>query len=190
MSRPDNANSEDVRDTDYRDADSKDQGSLSGANLNEYSGEKSVRGLHHDLIVGLVVIVGASYLLTFALDMPPMSSVLPIAMLGALIVLSLLMVLRTLINIRNGRSMAHRYQVFVNKRRFFGITFAILAYSLGVSLIGFYTTTAMMIPAVAWCFGYRHIKRLLLADLIFTGGLAIIFVLLMGQDLPPEFFIR
>ncbi|BBI64888.1 hypothetical protein HSBAA_61940 [Vreelandella sulfidaeris] len=60
----------------------------------------------------------------------------------------------------------------------------------GVSLIGFYTTTAVMVPLVAWSFGYRDIKRLLLADLIFTGGLAIIFALLMGQDLPTEFFIR
>lgn len=190
MNRPDNVNSEDARDTDYRDADSKDQGSLSEANSNEYSGEDIGRGPHHDLIVGFVVIVGASYFLTLAVGMPTMSSVLPITMLGALILLSLLMVLRTLINISRGRPMIHRYKVFENKRRFFGITFAILVYSLGVSLIGFYTTTAVMIPAVAWCFGYRHIKRLLLADLIFTGGLAIIFVILMGQDLPKEFFIR
>ena len=47
-----------------------------------------------------------------------------------------------------------------------------------------------MIPVVAWCFGYRSLKGVLLADLIFTGGIAIIFVVLMGQERPTEFFLR
>ena len=71
-----------------------------------------------------------------------------------------------------------------------GIVLAIALYMAGVVALGFYTSTAIMLPVVAWCFGYRDIKRLLLADVIFTGGLAVIFVVLMGQELPAEFFTR
>ncbi|CAM0554900.1 hypothetical protein EHLJMEHL_00488 [Vreelandella titanicae] len=145
---------------------------------------------HPDLITGIAIIVVAGFLLLRTPDMPTMSSLLPITMLSTLIGLSVLMILRVFAATRSERFKAPRHQIFENLPRFLGIVVAIGLYVASVSLIGFYTTTAVMVPLVAWSFGYRDIKRLLLADLIFTGGLAIIFALLMGQDLPTEFFMR
>lgn len=147
-------------------------------------------GPHPDLITGIAIIVVAGFLLLRTPDMPTMSSLLPITMLSTLIGLSILMILRFFAATRSERFKAPRHQIFENLPRFLGIVVAIGLYVASVSLIGFYTTTAVMVPLVAWSFGYRDIKRLLLADLIFTGGLAIIFALLMGQDLPTEFFMR
>jgi hypothetical protein len=45
-----------------------------------------------------------------------------------------------------------------------------------------------MVPAVAFCFGYRKPLGLALATIIFVGGIALIFMVLMNQELPPEFF--
>ncbi len=193
MNKPDNGSDSQLEHAGRNDHDDfyRDGNNASSEDVSAKSPvESSRRGLHHDLIAGVVIIAGASFLLTRATDMPPMSAVLPIAMLGALLVLSALMILRVLVRGRKGRPVAPRYHVFANRNRFFGTILSIALYTVGVSFIGFYTTTAVMIPVVAWCFGYRHIKRLLLADLIFTGGLAVIFVLLMGQELPAEFFIR
>ncbi|QFT84621.1 Tripartite tricarboxylate transporter TctB family protein [Halomonas sp. THAF12] len=148
------------------------------------------RGPHPDLLAGIGIIVVAGFLLLRTPDMPTMSSVLPITMLSALIGLAVLMILRVFVAKRSERVKAPRHRIFDSWPRFVGIIASIGIYVGSVSLIGFYTTTAVMVPVVAWCFGYRDIKRLLLADLIFTGGLAVIFVLLMGQDLPTEFFIR
>lgn len=145
---------------------------------------------HPDLIAGVIIVLASAALLAPTRAMPVMTALLPVAMLGALIVLAALMIARALLGGRNARKIAPRYPVFANVGAFLGIVAAIALYMAGVVMLGFYTSTALMIPAVAWCFGYRDIKRLLLADLIFTGGLAVIFVVLMGQELPAEFFTR
>lgn len=145
---------------------------------------------HPDFIAGMVIIVGAGWLLTHTTAMPVMTALLPVAMLGALIVLAALMIGRALLSGKASRKVAPRYSVFANGGAFLTIVLAIALYITGVVALGFYTSTAIMLPVVAWCFGYRDIKRLVLADVIFTGGLAVIFVVLMGQQLPAEFFIR
>ncbi|WP_280566734.1 tripartite tricarboxylate transporter TctB family protein [Chromohalobacter sp. 296-RDG] len=150
----------------------------------------SKRAPHPDLIAGIAIMAVSGFLLLRTPDMPTMSSVLPITMLIGLIGLAALLILRVFVAHRSERMKAPRHRIFDSRPRFLGIIASIGLYVGSVSLIGFYTTTAVMVPIVAWCFGYRDIKRLLLADLIFTGGLAVIFVLLMGQDLPTEFFIR
>lgn len=145
---------------------------------------------HPDVIAGMVIIVGAGWLLTHTPAMPVMTALLPVTMLSALIVLAVLMIGRALLGGRNSRKVTARYPVFDRVGAFLGVVLAIVLYMAGVVALGFYTSTAIMIPVVAWCFGYRDIKRLVLADVIFTGGLALIFWVLMGQQLPAEFFIR
>lgn len=152
--------------------------------------ESPGHGPHHDLVAGVGIMIGAGLLLLQTTEIPASSALLPIAILGALVVLAVLMILRVLVGASSKRPATPRYKVFTDRRRFVGVISCIAIYIVGVALLGFYTTTAVMIPVVAWCFGYRNVKRILLADLIFTGGLAVIFVVLMGQELPAEFFVR
>ncbi|MCM2130232.1 tripartite tricarboxylate transporter TctB family protein [Larsenimonas rhizosphaerae] len=149
---------------------------------------ESSRGIDPDLIAGTVIVLGAGVLLTRTSDMPGMTALLPVTMLSALILLGVLLIGRCVL--RRRRQTVAPIKVFDDAKRFFGIVASIAIYVAAVALLGFYTATAVMIPVVAWCFGYRSLKGVLLADLIFTGGIAIIFVLLMGQELPTEFFLR
>ncbi|RKD86928.1 MULTISPECIES: tripartite tricarboxylate transporter TctB family protein [Kushneria] len=146
------------------------------------------RGIDPDLIAGVIIVLGAGALLTRTSDMPGMTALLPVTMLSALILLGVLLIGRCVL--RRRRQTVAAIKVFDNAKRFIGIVASIAIYVAAVALLGFYTSTAVMIPVVAWCFGYRNLKGVLLADLIFTGGIAIIFVLLMGQELPTEFFLR
>lgn len=148
------------------------------------------RRLDPDLIAGIVIVLGAGALLMRTAGMPAMTALLPVSMLSVLVLLGILLIARCVIRLKRQDENYAPTQVFDNARRFLGITASIALYVAGVALLGFYTTTAVMIPVVAWCFGYRSLKGLLIADLIFTGGIAIIFVLLMGQELPTEFFLR
>lgn len=148
------------------------------------------RRLDPDLIAGIVIVLAAGALLLRTAGMPAMTALLPVSMLSVLVLLGVFLIARCVIRLKRQGDAYAPTQVFDNARRFLGIAASIALYVAGVALLGFYTTTAVMIPAVAWCFGYRSLKGLLLADLIFTGGIAIIFVLLMGQELPTEFFLR
>nr|WP_300311625.1 tripartite tricarboxylate transporter TctB family protein [Halomonas sp.] len=151
---------------------------------------KRSRRFDPDLIAGTVVTLGAGALLLRTSAMPPMTALLPVTMLLVLMVLGALLIIRCLVRLKRDNGVHEPLQVFTNIRRFLGIAAAIVVYVACVANLGFYTSTAVMIPIVAWCFGYRNVRGLLLADVIFTGSIAIIFVLLMGQELPTEFFLR
>ena len=151
--------------------------------------EQKAGGINPDLIAGIAIVLASGGLLTRTSDMPAMTALLPVTMLVVLMVLGALLVIRVFVDAKTAKEFAPKYEVFTHFRRFIGVVASIAVYVGGVAVIGFYTTTAVMVPVIAWCFGYRNIKRLLLADAIFTGGMALIFVVLMGQELPAEFFI-
>ncbi|WP_417843321.1 tripartite tricarboxylate transporter TctB family protein [Thalassospira sp.] len=142
------------------------------------------RILQADIIAGLVIVACSVWLFTETRDMPPMSALLPVVMLCAMALMGIILIGRTFLkpDLRSDRA------VFVAPRRFFLVVFAIGAYALGVATLGFYTSTTLMVPSVAWCFGYRKPFGLALATVIFVGGIALIFLVLMNQDLPTEFF--
>ncbi len=142
------------------------------------------RLLHPDNIAGVVLIAVCAWLLTKVTDMPYMSALLPVTMLGAIIVLSVLMIVRNLI--KSGAVPVK--PVFTSLPRFLLVVACVGGYVLAVGTLGFYTSTLVMLPVVAWLFGYRKPKGIALATLIFVGGIALIFLVLMNQSLPPEFF--
>ncbi|RCK49831.1 hypothetical protein TH25_12470 [Thalassospira profundimaris] len=142
------------------------------------------RILHPDNIAGVVLIAVAAWLLTKVTDMPYMSALLPVAMLCTIIGLSALMILRNLI--KSGAVSVN--PVFTSLPRFALVVACVAGYVISVANAGFYTSTLLMLPVVSWLFGYRKLKGIALATLIFVGGIALIFLVLMNQSLPPEFF--
>lgn len=140
-----------------------------------------------DGIAGIVIILAAAALLFQAVKMPTMSAMLPVAMLVFLIVLGAILLGRNVIAQRRGVTQA---PVVRRPKRAFSAYFAMVAYAVLVPLIGFYTSTVLMVPIVAWAFGYRNPARLLLATAIFVGSVYAVFNFAMGQQFPAEFFLR
>jgi len=60
------------------------------------------------------------------------------------------------------------------------------AYVAGFVWLGFFTSTVIMVPAVAWMLGYREPKVILLTTLSITLVLYAVFRLLLGVPLPEE----
>lgn len=143
--------------------------------------------LRPDNIAAVICIAASASLLTLSLKMPKMSALLPTAMLVAMIVLSLALIARGLVGASHEKP---RAGVFVSLHRFFWAISSVLGYVVAVDFIGFYTSSVIMIPAVAWIFGYRNPWRLALATVLFVGGTALIFQVGMNREFPAEFFLR
>lgn len=138
-------------------------------------------------IAAIVIILAASALLIQAVKMPTMSAMLPVAMLVFLIVLGAIMLVKNVIAVRRGMKQA---RLVHRPKRAIGAFFSIVAYTVLVPLIGFYTSTILMVPTVAWAFGYRNPARLMLGTAIFAASVFLVFNIAMGQQFPAEFFLR
>ncbi|MEQ3625393.1 MAG: tripartite tricarboxylate transporter TctB family protein [Celeribacter sp.] len=57
---------------------------------------------------------------------------------------------------------------------------------IGMSILGFFTTAAIAVPAMAWGLGYRRPLGLLLGTACFIVLLLLVFRALLALPLPPE----
>lgn len=148
--------------------------------------QKSGNRLKAEISFAAFIAFGCAALMPMAFDLPTMSALLPLAMLALLIVLG--MTIAITMYLRRGSlsgtlDIGHPLGVFAT----FG---AIIGYSLAVQYLGFYTSTVIMIPLVAWVAGYRKPAGLALTTVLFTGMIYLIFSFLMGQRFPSEFFLN
>ena len=60
----------------------------------------------------------------------------------------------------------------------------IVAYALSTDFVGFYLSTAVSVPLVAWVFGFRHPLGLAVATVIVVGSIWLIFDFGMSQEFP------
>lgn len=129
--------------------------------------------------IGIVVVAGA--LLIPTVELRPISALLPAAMLIGLIVLSVALLAMDQRRAAKGEAPA---PVTKSPKRVIGAFLLIVAYALAADFIGFYISTAITIPLVAWAFGYRAPLGLLAATVIVVGTIWLIFDFGMSQDFP------
>ncbi len=60
----------------------------------------------------------------------------------------------------------------------------IVAYAVSVDFVGFYVSTAVAIPLVAYVFGYRNPLGLAIATVIMLSMIYLIFGVAMSQEFP------
>lgn len=141
--------------------------------------------LRAEIGFAVFIVLGCAALLAIALDLPTMSALLPVAMLICIIVLALMLG----VSLITGRVETPEQLSMERHGRIAGAFAAIFIYAIAVPLVGFYTSTIVMLPTVAWCFGLRNPRALALATTIFVGGVYLIFTVAMGQRFPQEFFL-
>ncbi|WP_425072127.1 tripartite tricarboxylate transporter TctB family protein [Sagittula sp. S175] len=127
-----------------------------------------------------IIVVAAGFLIPTT-DMRPISALLPAAMLIGLIVLSVLLLVA---DQRKAAAGQPAQPMTKSPKSVIGAFLLIVAYALATDFIGFYVSTALTIPLVAWIFGYRSPLGLLIATVIVVGTIWAIFDFGMSQDFP------
>lgn len=129
--------------------------------------------------LGIILVAAAFLIPTFG--MRAMSALLPAAMLVGLIVLSVLLFLSD--QRKAGAGEAAKPMMDAPKR-VAGAFLLIVAYALATDFIGFYVSTVVAVPLVAFLFGFRHPLGLAVATLIVGGSIWLIFDFGMSQEFP------
>lgn len=129
--------------------------------------------------LGIIVVAVGFLIPTF--EMRAISALLPAAMLIALIVLSVFLLISDQRKVSTGPDAKPMTQ---SPKRVVGAFLLVVAYALATDFIGFYVSTAVTIPLVAWLFGYRSPLGLLIATVIVVGTIWAIFDFGMSQEFP------
>lgn len=138
-----------------------------------------------ETLTALGIIVAAAGFLIPTTALRPISALLPAAMLVGLIVLSVALLVSDQRKASAGESAKSMTQA---PKRVIGAFLLIVTYALACDFIGFYVSTAVTIPLVAWIFGYRSPIGLLIATVIVVGTIWAIFDFGMSQDFPTGRF--
>lgn len=139
------------------------------------------RLLRPQTLTAIGILVAAAAFVIPTLDLPPMAALLPAAMLVALMVLSVFLLLG---DQRKAAAGTPAEPMTSSPRRVAGAFALIVLYAVSVDLIGFYPSTAISVPLVAWAFGFRNPAGLALATVIVLGAIYLIFSLSMSQEFP------
>ena len=100
--------------------------------------------------VGIFVVAAGFLFPTY--DLRAISALLPAAMLIGLLVLSVFLLLADQRKASAGEDAAPMTKA---PKRVIGAFLMIVSYALACDFVGFYISTAVTIPLVAWTFGYR-----------------------------------
>lgn len=139
------------------------------------------RLLRPETLTALGIIAVAAAFLAPTFDLRAISALLPAAMLLGLIGLSAVLLISDQRKAAAGEDSQPMTQ---SPGRVAGAFALVMLYAVSTDLIGFYASTALAIPLVAWIFGFRNPAGLALATAIVVGAVFLIFDFGMSQDFP------
>nr|WP_321445614.1 tripartite tricarboxylate transporter TctB family protein [uncultured Cohaesibacter sp.] len=139
------------------------------------------RVLRAETITAICLIVAAGVFLIPTMALPALPALLPAAMLIGLIILATAMLI---VDQRKASAGEEATRVVKAPMRVISAFGLIIAYAIAVDLIGFYISTALSLPLVAYVFGYRNPVGLAIATAIVLAAIYLIFSFSMSQDFP------
>lgn len=145
------------------------------------SAPRTHRLFRPETLTALGIIVVAALFLIPTAGLKSISALLPAAMLIGLMVLSVFL----LIADQRAAAAGEQAQPMMKApKRVFGAFLLIVGYALSTDFVGFYVSTVVAIPLVAFAFGYRSPVGLAVATVIVVGTIYLIFDFGMSQDFP------
>lgn len=141
-----------------------------------------------ELVTAVMVMVLSLIGLSFVWHYPDGSRIMPVAIMIAATILSVIWALQLVFT---GRLRIHERPVIDRAvlHRLLVIFTGLFLMLLGISTIGFFSTYIVLIPLIAWCLGYRNPKGLALGTVIFCAGLYVVFKVLLNRPLPLEIWM-
>lgn len=129
--------------------------------------------------IGIFVVSGGFLSITAGLD--PLSALLPAVMLVCLMVLAVLLLIMDQRHAMAGQAATPATK---NPGRVIAALALVVLYTISVDVFGFYPSTAVFVPLIAYLFGYRDLRGLALATAIVLAGIYLIFSFAMAQEFP------
>lgn len=139
------------------------------------------RLLRPDTLVAMVVLLTAAGLLLPTAELRAASAFLPATMLIGLMALALIMLV---LDQRQASAGKAAQALTDSPNRVAAAFLLIVLYVVSVDFLGFYLSTAVSVPAVAFAFGYRSRAGLTLATLVVLAAVYLIFDFAMAQEFP------
>ena len=139
---------------------------------------------NHDRIAGIILAVFATGAFYYAAEtLPQRAGLYPKIVTGLMFLFSVLLIGRSFLPaFRN-----HEFgQFFIAGRRLVLGVALTAVYFFTAGNYGFFTMTAIYIPALAWLSGYRQLRVILISTSIFCILLWLAFDVAFNRPLPPE----
>ena len=130
------------------------------------------------ILIAIGLFAGSGALMPIALELSGAARLLPVSMLVAMMVLAVVLAVMTFLDKKEVKP------ALESPKRVIFAFIAVVSYSICVSLIGFYPTTAIFIPVAAYLFGCKNLKVLAIADLAVLAVIYSVFGLAMSKDFP------
>ena len=143
------------------------------------------RLLRAESLTAIGLFAGAAALLFPTAELKPISALLPATMLISVMVLAMILLV---VDQRHASAGEEAARMTKAPKRVFLAFVLIVAYALSVDYVGFYISTAISIPLVAYIFGYRNPLGLAIATIIVLGTIYLIFGFAMHQEFPTGRF--
>lgn len=139
------------------------------------------RLLRAETLTAIGLFAAAAGFLFPTAELSPISALLPATMLIAMMVFSAILLIAD-----QRKAAAGEAAVRVTKapKRVLWAFVLIVAYAVTVDFVGFYVSTAVSIPLVAYAFGYRKPLGLAIATVVMLSAIYLIFGLAMSQEFP------
>lgn len=127
--------------------------------------------------------------LMHAVDFPRSSAYLPTAVLSLLTTLLVLWAIKAFVSLHREGGDVLCFQKVEVKRFAVLVAASILLISFA-PLLGFVTSFFIFVPVTGYVLGYRKWQGLVLAAIVFTILIYLVFEVLLSSPLPPELFLR
>ena len=142
---------------------------------------------NHDRIAGIIIFAVGALLYYHSLEFPPESAQFPRMVLTLWLALSGWMIVRSFV-LADWRNM--EYDAFFIHAGRLALAIAMMAlYIIAIDLVGYYTTTVVYIPLMAWLLGYRNKIIIIASTVIYLSIVLGVFDVLFERQLPKEFFM-
>ncbi len=143
---------------------------------------------HQDFIAGLCIFGISLNLWVYTLDFPSSSGAFPKGILITAMVLSVIMVLRS-IALKKWRE--QEFEPFViHGPKLLIAMIGLTLYFAVAGYIGYFTATIIYMPALAYFLGFRDYKYIALTTLVYVLFSYLVFFHLMSMDLPEEKILK
>ena len=141
----------------------------------------------YESLISIFLFGGSVGAFIFIDTFPGASAIFPRMVTGLAILLTAILVVKASMRSDGGRE---RVQFFINIPRFAIGSGVMFLYLLSVNHVGYFTSTALFIPILAYLLSYKKLISSIILTAIYIAAIYLIFVVIFKTTLPPEIILQ